>query len=76
MNKLVEAAQALVNAIDDGRPVDLELQMLRKELSIPQESGWQFKTVGFQTVTLPGGRNEIQFSLTDADAPKGWSDGH
>ena len=76
MNKLAMAAQALVDAIDQHRPVDTELQMLRKELSIPQESGWQFKIVGFQTVTLPGGRNELQFSLADAQAPQGWSDGH
>jgi len=49
------------------------MQDVRRELGIPQETAWQFKIVGFRNVTLPNGRDELQFSIADADAPKGWS---
>jgi hypothetical protein len=69
------AAKALLDAIDAGRPAEYEVAMLRKELSVSQESGWSFKTIAYQTITLPNGRNEIQFSIMDATAPQGWSTG-
>lgn len=50
-----------------------KVQALRQALNNPDESAWQFKTIGFRTVTMPSGREEIQFSIADADAPKGWS---
>lgn len=61
----------------DPAEVDWEdarkIQVLKTALSTPDEGAWQFKIVGFRTVTLPNGREEIQFSIADADAPKGWS---
>ena len=69
---LYSASKALLDAIDAGRTTEYEVAMLRKELSIPQESGWSFKTIAYQTVTFPNGRNEIQFSIMDAVAPPGW----
>jgi hypothetical protein len=75
MTNLSAAARALLDAIDNGRPIEYEVAMLRKEVGIPQESGWAFKTVAYQTVTLPSGRNEIQFSIMDSNAPVGWVGG-
>lgn len=70
---LYTASKALLDALDAGLPAEYEIAMLRKELGIPQESGWSFKTIAYQTVTLPGGRNEVQFSIMDAASPQGWT---
>jgi hypothetical protein len=50
-----------------------KVQALRNALSKPDEGTWQFKIIGFRNVTLPNGKDELQFSIADADAPKGWS---
>lgn len=50
-----------------------KVQALKTALGKPDEGPWQFKIIGFRTVTLPNGKEEIQFSIADADAPKGWS---
>lgn len=76
MTNLQSAARALLDAIDNGRPIEYEVAMLRKEVGVHQESGWAFKTIAYQTVTLPSGRNEIQFSIMDANAPTGWVGGN
>lgn len=46
---------------------------LKVALSKPDESEWQFKLIGFRTVTMPDGHEEIQFSIADAPRPKEWS---
>lgn len=50
-----------------------KVQALRNALSKPDEGPWQFKVIGFRTVTMPNGKEEIQFSIADSEAPKGWS---
>jgi hypothetical protein len=50
-----------------------KIHNLKVALNKPDEGEWQFKIIGFRTVTLPGGREELQFSVADAEAPKGWS---
>lgn len=69
LDKLAEEVNPEVMDWDDAK----KIQVLKTALSTPDESDWQFKIVGFRTVTLPNGKEEIQFSIADADAPKGWS---
>ena len=75
----VEALELLEHLVNNADPETLgwedvgKVQALRTALNKPDESAWQFKTIGFRTVTLPNGREEIQFSVADAEAPKGWS---
>lgn len=74
-----EALPLLEKLADKADPESMDWDSVRKvhnlkvALNKPDESPWQFKIIGFRTVTLPGGREEIQFSIADADAPKGWS---
>lgn len=71
--ELLERLQARVD------PESMEWEDVRKvhnlkvALSKPDESAWQFKIIGFRNISMPNGRDEIQFSIADADAPKGWS---
>ena len=74
-----EALELLEHLIQQADPETIgwddaaKVQALRQALSKPDEGTWQFKIIGFRNVTLPNGRDELQFSIADADAPKGWS---
>lgn len=50
-----------------------KIHNLKVALTKPDEGEWQFKVIGFRVVTLPGGKEELQFSIADSEAPKGWS---
>lgn len=72
----LELLERLQTRVD---PESMEWEDVRKvhnlkvALSKPDEGTWQFKTIGYRNVSMPNGKDEIQFSIADADAPKGWS---
>ena len=75
----VDALELLEHLVDQSDPEAIgwddvaKVQALRQALSNPDEGTWQFKVIGFRNVTLPNGRDELQFSIADTTAPKGWS---
>lgn len=75
----VEALELLEHLCKQVDPEALDwkdvgkVQALKTALNKPDEGPWQFKVIGFRTVTMPNGKEEIQFSIADSEAPKGWS---
>ena len=74
-----EALELLEHLINQADPESIGWEDARKvhnlkvALSKPDEGTWQFKIIGFRNVSLPNGKDELQFSIADAEAPKGWS---